>query len=183
MNEARPLVKVEAREVFGADIADLLVDGQFDLALAPRTSYPPGLRSRAVRLESMRLALSSSDPLARRKQLKLSSLADRSFELWPRDMAPGFYDTVVAACRTAGFEPQLDEQAAGNTVWRNLALGRGVALINASLAEQMPPGLTLVNLAQSVELTYEAVWQQGESLLIDRSLRVLGDLAADADWL
>jgi DNA-binding transcriptional LysR family regulator len=183
MNDARPQIKVQAREVFGADIADLLLDGQVDLALAPRTSYPPGLRSRAVRLESMRLALSSIDPLARRKQLKLSTLADRSFELWPRDMAPGFYDTVVAACRTAGFEPQLDEQAAGNTVWRNLARGRGVALINASLAEQLTPGLTLVNLAQPVELTYEAVWQQGESLLIDRSLRVLGDLAADADWL
>jgi hypothetical protein len=40
-----------------------------------------------------------------------------------------------------------------------------------------------VNLAQAVELTYEAVWQQGESLLIDRSLRVLSDLAADAGWL
>jgi DNA-binding transcriptional LysR family regulator len=182
MGEAEPQIKVEAREVFGADIADLLFDGRSDLALAPRTSYPQGLRSRAVRRETMRIALSSADPLAGRKRIELNTLADRPFELWPRDMAPGFYDAVVAACRAAGFEPQVDVQAAGNTVWGNLARGRGVALINASLAEQLPPGLTLVDLAQPVELTYEAVWPQGQRPLIDRSLHVAAGLAADAGW-
>jgi DNA-binding transcriptional LysR family regulator len=183
MGEEEPHIKVEAREVFGADIADLLLDGRCDLAVAPRTSYPQGLQSRAVRRETMRIAVSSGDPLARRKRIVLNTVADRPFELWPRDMAPGFYDTVVAACRAAGFEPHLDEQAAGNTVWGNLARGRGVALINASLADQLPPGVTLVDLAQPVELTYEAVWRRGERPLIDRSLRVAAGLADDADWL
>jgi hypothetical protein len=58
-----------------------------------------------------------------------------------------------------------------------------VALINASLAGQLPPGLTLVDLAQPVELTYEAVWPQGERPLIDRSLRVAAGLTADAGWI
>ena len=96
---------------------------------------------------------------------------------------PGFYDSVVAACRAAGFEPQVDVHAAGNTVSGNLARGRGVALINASLAEQLPPGLTLVDLAQPVKLTYEAVWPRGERPLIDRSLRVAASLAADSGWV
>jgi DNA-binding transcriptional LysR family regulator len=183
MGEAEPQIKVEAREVFGADIADLLFDGRCDLALAPRTSYPQGLQSRAVRRETMRIALSSGDPLAGRKRIALTALTDRSFELWPRDMAPGFYDAVVAACRATGFEPRVDVQAAGNTVWRNLARGRGVALINASLAEQLPREITLVDLAQPVELTYEAVWPRGERLLIDRTLRVAAALAADAGWV
>ena len=77
-------------------------------------------------------------------------LRDRLFELWPRDMAPGFYDTVVATCRIAGFEPRLDEQAAGNTVWGNIARGRGVALINTSIAAQLPPRITLVELAEAL---------------------------------
>jgi DNA-binding transcriptional LysR family regulator len=183
MTEAQPRVKVEAREVFGADISDLLLDGRFDLGLAPRTSYPKGLQSLPVRRETMQLALSSSDPISARKRIELSTLANRFFELWPRDMAPGFYDTVVAACRTAGFEPNLDEQATGNTVWGNLARGRGVALINASLAEQLPRGVVLVDLAQPVELTYEAVWLQGEGPLIDRSLGVATGLAHEIGWL
>jgi DNA-binding transcriptional LysR family regulator len=182
--EVHPQVKIEAREVFGADIPDLLAAERYDLALAPMTSYPSGFQSRAVRREPLRVALSKTDPLARRRHIQLGTLADRLFEVWPRDMAPGFYDVVIGTCRTAGFEPQLDEQATGNTVWGNLARGRGVALINASLAEQLPRGITLVELAQpAATLTYDAVWHQGELPLIQRSLEVAAQLASEAGWL
>src|SRR5262249_31075124 len=48
-------------------------------------------------------------------------------------------------CRAAGFEPRIDEQATGNTVWRNLAQGRGVTLINASVMELAPRSVVFVN--------------------------------------
>jgi DNA-binding transcriptional LysR family regulator len=182
--QARPQVKVEAREVFGADIPELLLAGRYDLALAPMTSYPEGFHARAVRREPLRIALSSTDPLAQRNRIELSTLAGRLFEVWPRDMAPGFYDTVVSACRAAGFEPRLDEQAAGNTVWGNLARGRGVALINASLAAQLPRGISLVKLAgPTAALTYDAVWHQDERPLIQQSLEAAAQLASEAGWL
>ena len=162
----------------------MLLAGRYDLAVAPMTSYPRGFHTRTVRREPLRIALSQTDPLARRTSVKLATLADRLFEVWPRDMAPGFYDTVVGTCRTAGFEPSLDEQAAGNTVWGNLTRGRGVALINASLAEQLPRGITLVELAPpTATLTYDAVWHQGELPLIQRSLEVAAQLAREAGWL
>ena len=184
LNQVYPRVKVEAREVFGADIPELLATERYDLALAPKTSYPVGFHSRAVRREPLRVALSETDPLGRSKRIQLASLADRLFEVWPRDMAPGFYDVVVGTCRIAGFEPQLDEQATGNTVWGNLARGREVALINASLAEQLPRGITLVELAPpTATLTYDAVWHQGELPLIQRSLEVAAQLAREAGWL
>ena len=170
--------------MFGADIPELLLSGRYDLALAPMTSYPEGFHYRTVRREPLRIALSTTDPLARHRRIELATLAERLFEVWPRDMAPGFYDTVVGTCRTAGFEPRLDEQAAGNTVWGNLARGRGVALINASLAEQLPRGITLIELAQPIAtLTYDAVWHQGERPLIKRSLEVAAQLAKEAGWL
>ena len=181
---AHPQVRVEAREVFGADIPELLLAERYDLAIAPMTSYPKGFHSRTLRREPLRLALSRTDPLARRRRIELATLAGRLFEVWPRDMAPGFYDTVVGACRTAGFEPRLDEQAAGNTVWGNLARGRGVALINASLAEQLPRGITLIELAHpTAALAYDAVWHQGERPLLQRSLQVATQLGNDAGWL
>jgi DNA-binding transcriptional LysR family regulator len=184
LNQVHPQVKIEAREVFGADIPELLLAERYDLALAPRTSYAKGFHSRSVRREPLRIALSTTDPLARRKRIALATLAGRLFEVWPRDMAPGFYDTVVGTCRTAGFEPQLDEQATGNTVWGNLARGRGVALINASLAEQLPRGITLVELTQpTATLTYDAVWHQGGLPLTQRALEVAAQLANDAGWL
>ena len=184
LTEAQPQVKVEAREVFGADIPDLLLGDRYDLALAPVTSYPAGFHHWTVRREPLRIALSSADPLAGQGSIELATLAGRLFELWPRDMAPGFYDAVVGTCHTAGFEPRLDEQAAGNTVWGSLAKGQGVALINASLAEQLPRGITLVELAGPTPmLTFEAVWQHGEHPLIRRSLRAAAQLAKEAGWL
>jgi DNA-binding transcriptional LysR family regulator len=177
-----PQLKVDAREVFGGDINELLQAERYDLALAPRSSYPRGFHSRPIRHEQLRIALSDTDPLASRRRLRLATLSERLFEVWPREMAPGFYDTVVSTCRSAGFEPELDEQAAGNTVWANIARGRGVALINASLAEQLPRGITLVQLTKPASLTYDAVWHQGELPLIQRTLEVAAQLAQDERW-
>jgi DNA-binding transcriptional LysR family regulator len=182
--EELPRLKVDAREVFGGDIADLLTAERYDLALAPMTAYPRGFRSRTVRREPMRIAISDRDPLSRRKRLKLSALADRRFELWPREMAPGFYDAVIATCREAGFEPELDEHATGNTVWGNIARGRGVALINASLSEQLPRGVTLVEPAeQTATLAYSMVWLQDDLSAIPRVLGAAVRLGKGRGWL
>jgi DNA-binding transcriptional LysR family regulator len=184
ITDALPQVRVEAREVFGADIPELLLDERYDVAVAPATSYATGFHSRIVRREPLRIAVSSKDPLARRKRVNLGVLAGRLFEVWPRDMAPGFYDAVVGTCRAAGFEPALDQQAAGNMVWGNLARGRGVALINASLSTQIPPGITMVDVAGSgPTITYEAVWHQGGVRLIDRALAVTAALARERNWV
>jgi DNA-binding transcriptional LysR family regulator len=184
LSEVLPQVKIDAREVLGADIPELLLSEHCDLALAPVTSYPKGFHTRTLRREPLVVALSDTDPMTRRKRLALATLANRPFEVWPREMAPGFYDTVVGTCRTAGFEPTLDEQAAGNIVWGNLASGRGVALINASLHDQLPRGVALVELAEPrATLTYDAVWQQEEHPLIQRTLDVAARLAEEADWL
>jgi DNA-binding transcriptional LysR family regulator len=182
--EVHPQLKVEAREVFGADIPELLIGERFDLAIGPMTSYPRGFRSQVVRREPVRIALSEADPLARRKRLKLPTLADRPFELWPREMAPGFYDAVIGTCRAAGFEPTIDEQATGNTVWGNIARGRGVALINASISQQLPRGIRLIELEQpGAVFTYEAVWHQGDLPLIMRTLETAAELAGIGHWL
>jgi DNA-binding transcriptional LysR family regulator len=184
LNDRLPDIRIEAREVFGGDIPELLSTERCDLALAPRTSNPRGFHSRALRREPLCVALNSSDKLAGRKRLRLGTLRDRLFELWPRDMAPGFYDTVVATCRIAGFEPRLDEQAAGNTVWGNIARGRGVALINASIAEQLPARITLIELEEpKAPLTYDVVWYRGELPLIKRSLDIAAQLTKDESWL
>jgi DNA-binding transcriptional LysR family regulator len=184
LSELHPQLKIQGREVLGADIPDLLLSERCDLALAPATSYPKGFHAQTLRREPLVVALSDTEPLARRGGLALSTLADRPFEVWPREMAPGFYDTVIGTCRTAGFEPTLDEQATGNIVWGNLASGRGVALINASLQAQLPRGVALVELVEPrATLTFAAVWQQNDDPLIQRVLDVAGRLAEEADWL
>jgi len=184
LGEVHPQLKIEAREVFGAEVAELLVGDRCDLALAPMTAYPKGLHTEIVRREPLRAAVAASDPLAGQPSVELAQLSERRFELWQRAMAPGFYDSVLAACHAAGFEPRRNEQAAGNTVWRSLARGPGVALVNDSLREQMPGGVVLVPLAAAAApLMLEAVWRRDDVPAISTALDVARALAAEHGWL
>lgn len=184
MSKLYPQLKVSAREVYGADVADLLLGGRCDLALAPMTSFPAGIRQRLVRREVLRLAVSARDPLADADEVELAALKDQRFEVWPRQMSPGYYDVVVGACRAAGFEPSLDERGAGATVWGYIAQGRGAGLVVSSLYEQLPPGIALVNLtAPRPTLAINAAWSdEVEHPTIDRFLDAAGSLAAERGW-
>jgi DNA-binding transcriptional LysR family regulator len=180
-----PQLKVSAREVYGGDVADLLLGGQCDLALVPMASLPAGLRQRLVRREVLRLAVSDRHPLAGTDQVELSALKDERFEVFPRQASPGYFDVVVGACRAAGFEPSLDEHTAGSTVWcHHIARGRGVGLVVSSLFEQLPPGITLVNLAPPrPTLAINALWpDDGEAPAVDRFLDAAASLAAEQGW-
>jgi DNA-binding transcriptional LysR family regulator len=180
-----PLLKVDAREVFGRNVSTLLRDGACDLALAPLTSYPEDIRQRTVRREVVRLAVGKGHRLVDREQVELASLRDETLELWPHEMAPGYYDAIIAACRTAGFEPRVDQHGAGSTVWGYIAEGRGVGLVVSSLIEQLPHGIELIDLAPPRPiLTVNAVWRQDHELpLLERFFESVKRLGDERHWV
>ena len=180
-----PRLKVDVREVFGSDVATLLRDGACDLALAPLTSYPDEIRQRTIRREVVRVAVGESHRFADREQIELAGLRDETLELWPHEMAPGYYDAIIAACRTAGFEPRVDQHGAGSTVWGYIAEGRGVGLVVSSLIEQIPHGIKLVDLAPPRPiLTINAVWRQDQDLpMLERFFESVERLAKERHWV
>ena len=180
-----PELKVRPREVFAEDIERLLGDERIDLALAPHVGHRTGLDQHTVRVEPFVAAVAENHPLAAQQHIPLAALADETIELWPQTMAPGYYDAVVAACRDAGFEPQLDEQAAGSAVWGNIARGRGVGLVVGSLRYQLPQALTLVALAAPAPtLVIDLVWPIDRATPAIRRLIVVTDrLAQERGWL
>ena len=180
-----PNLKLDLREVLSGDIDHLLSDGKYDLALCPRTAYPPEYDRQELRREPFVVAVSTTHRHAERDHVSLSELADELFELWPREMAPGFYDAVLAACRDAGFEPTLDEHAAGSTVWRNIAQRRGVALVVASLIDQVPRGITLLTLADPRPvLIIDLVWHRETAApAVKHVLRAAGEVSGERHWL
>jgi DNA-binding transcriptional LysR family regulator len=180
-----PDLKVRPREVFAEDIERLLGDERVDVALAPHVGRRTGLEQHHVRVEPFVAAVADDHPLATEQTVALASLAEETIELWPEAMSPGYYDAVIAACRDAGFEPRRDEQAAGSTVWGNIARGRGVGLVVESLRLQLPPGLTLIALAAPAPtLTIDLAWPGDRTTpAIRRLVEASDQLAHSRGWL
>ena len=180
-----PQLEVRPREVFAEDIERLLEEDDVDLALAPHVGHRAGLDQHPVRLEPFVAAVAENHPLAAEQEIPLAALADETIELWPHTMSPGYYDAVVAACRHAGFEPRLDDQAAGSTVWGNIARGRGAGLVVGSLRSQLPRGLILLPLAAPTPtLAIDLVWPIDRTTpAVRRLIDVADRLAPDRGWL
>jgi hypothetical protein len=69
-------------------------------------------------------------------------------------------------------------------VWRYIAQNRGVGLVNASLAEQLPRGVTLVALAGTQPpIVTDAVWHGRDPLpVLERALAAAAALGAERSW-
>ena len=184
VRERYPALGIDLREVLGADVEALLAEGRYELAICPRTVLGAGLDTRALRHERFVAALGSGHELATSGRIALAELADEALQLWPRELSPGFYDAVIDTCRGAGFEPRVDPMASGSTVWGNIAGGRGFGLVVASLAEQVPRGIVLLELEEDAQLTIDAVFPSNcRTPAVQRVLEVAAELAGERGWL
>ena len=181
-----PGLDIRAREVFGSDVHRLLLDGDFDVALAPRFPLPERLASQPLRVEPLLAAVSENHPLADKSRIDLRELQHELFELWPREMAPGYYDAVVAACRAAGFEPRIDASAGGSISWANIARGRGVGLIVRSLQAQLSHGVRFLPLRTPfpAPLPIDVVWASDPVVpAVERFSELARNVADRHRWL
>jgi DNA-binding transcriptional LysR family regulator len=179
-----PGVRTSVREVWAEDLPDLLMEGRADVGLFPSAPLPDTLRRTPLRLEPLVALLSADHPAARRRVIRLSALKNETFCIWPRAMAPGFYDSVIAACRAAGFEPRVDVDEAGHTIWNAIASGRGIGLTVGSTERRPPGGIAVVHLAQpQPTLTVATAVPSGDAPLVRRFLATARTTAARNGWL
>jgi DNA-binding transcriptional LysR family regulator len=181
----QPELNVRTREIFAEDLERLLTHERVDVALAPHVGRRSGLDQHPVRQEAFVAAVALNHPLAAQPSISVAALAEQTIELWPESMAPGYHEAVVAACRDAGFEPILDGQAAGSTVWGNIAGGRGVGLVVGSLRHQLPRGITLIPLAAPTPtLAIDLVWPTARTTpAVTRLVAIADGLAHARGWL
>jgi DNA-binding transcriptional LysR family regulator len=81
------------------------------------------------------VVLPASHVLAEQDELTIDELAPYPILWWERDALPGTHDALVAACRRAGFEPDLiDVPDIPGVLGRMLAEGVGVSVISEFVA-------------------------------------------------
>jgi DNA-binding transcriptional LysR family regulator len=178
-------VKVASREMYGADMLFYLREDKLDLALMPRAELEDDLARQEVRREPLIVALPERHALASAPQIDLADLREEFFQGWPTSLAPGYNAAVLAACHAAGFDPKVDETSTGSTAWNNIAAGRGVALVVASAARQVPRGIALVRLASpKAHIVLDALWPRDNELpAVRRLLQTIRRVSAERKWL
>jgi DNA-binding transcriptional LysR family regulator len=130
--------QVELRTLPVATQVAALRDGRLDVGFV-RPISDPGLNTEVVITEPLVVALPPYHRLASRRRIAVSSLANEPLILPPRDAVPVFHDTVLKACRKAGFVPNAPHEADHmQMILGMVAAGAGVGLVPAAARKTKP---------------------------------------------
>src|SRR5258707_6447747 len=102
-----PNLTVIASELFSSEVPGRVLAGELDVGLALFPEPARGVRSRLLRAEPLALVFGRHHRLAGADPVPVASLAGETLLMFPRELAPGYYDRVVAACDQHGFQPEI----------------------------------------------------------------------------
>jgi DNA-binding transcriptional LysR family regulator len=153
--EASPHVSLVLEESGSRDLVQGLRDETIDAAFirSPVVDVVD-LVVQPLLAEKMLVALPAGHPLAADSQpLHLTELASQTFILYKRPGAPGLYDSIITACRGAGFSPLVGQEAPRIVSTLNLvATGLGVSIVPESLGRLQMDGVVYRELADDAHL-------------------------------
>ena len=120
-----------------------LKEGSLDAAfLRPGDAVREAFQLRLLYEEPMVAALPASHPGVAQQAVDLATLRRDPFLLFPRPIGPRLYDSIIEACRKAGFDPvivQLVPQLV--SVITLVAADLGVSIVPASMSQLQIPGV------------------------------------------
>jgi len=108
-------IQAEVMEATTAEQHERLLAGELDVGVMLRPYANRGLSSTAPLRRALGALLAADDPLSSRTELELAELSGRKLMMFPRSMAPGYYDEILATCRAHGFSPTEVAQGIGLT--------------------------------------------------------------------
>src|SRR5579883_740706 len=120
--------------------------------------HAPDLRIEPVHSEPLIVALPQHHPLTRNPRVSFSMLASEEFLVFPRRLAPTYYDEIISLFRKAGYSPRIGHEV--ESLQTQLALvsaGLGFALLPASVREIRRRGVVFRDLGDPVPRVEMAV--------------------------
>lgn len=163
---AYPDIDLTLEEANTAPLITRLREGTLDTAfLRPGAAGTDELQVRRLSEEPMVVALPKRHHAAAFEQIDLALLKDDPFLLFPRETAPTLYDTVVDACRKAGFEPIIGQLVPHVASIVNLVAAElGVSIVPASMMQVRVTGIAYRQIAGQSPMTQLALaYRRGET--------------------
>lgn len=134
---------IAVRELDTADALEALLRGEVDVALVRLDRDRPPIRVRPLGQDHLMVALPEGHRLlARGRPIRLAALKDEPLLMLPRAISPAYHDTLIEACRAAGFEPRAAREVGSAMAQLGfVASGLGLALVSSGMACIRPPGV------------------------------------------
>ena len=157
--DAWPLVSLTLEESFTNDLVERIRGEKIDVAfLRTPVHDPAGLAINHLLDEPMVVALPAAHALAGtddgQAPIPLKALSGETFVVFGRRFGPGLYDATVKACRAAGFDPRLGQEAPRITSTLGfVAAGLGIALVPASMRRVSMDGVVYRGFAGPLQPT------------------------------
>jgi len=177
-----PDVKLVLQDLYPVELENAFDRGAIDIAITRALSLERSrnFQSRVLLRDPLVAVLPKSRDL-KRKKIRLADLANERFILFHRQGAPGVFDTIVAACRTQGFSPRVENEANSmQTILSLVEAEEGVAIVPASTSNLRSDGVHFVRFVpDNLYLDLIAAWPVGEPSIVLRTF--LDFLGRNAD--
>jgi DNA-binding transcriptional LysR family regulator len=180
-----PEVGLLTEEMWNARMPAALKSRVVDLAVAICPEVSGDLRYQTIRTERVIGLVNDDHRLAGDGKIALAMLADDPFVMFPRELAPRFYDTLLAICRRAGFEPTILSESF-HTSWELGVIGDGssVALVPESLMREPHGRLVGLELTDSEESIDTAiVWNASDDSAVAAAFREVASQVFEGERL
>jgi DNA-binding transcriptional LysR family regulator len=164
-----PGIEVDVRDVFSGFQVEALKTRKIDVGFSHGHPASLNLVSEKLFNEGLTIVVPRSSPLAKRRRLAMSDLAEQTIMLIDRSISPSVYDKVLELSRDAGLNPRTlstettpyDEAGA-----MMVASGRGIYFavgrspIHPAFADRLV-AIPLHDALESIEVSI--AWRKGES--------------------
>jgi DNA-binding transcriptional LysR family regulator len=185
-----PNLSVIPSEFFSAEIPRRILAGEQDVGVVLHAEPVKGIRSELLRIEPVAAVLSKRHRLADAAAIPLTSLKDETILLFPREISPVHYDSIISACEQSGFQPRIKtyRNAPPQAMLARLHAGREVGLTPASFAfhaVQAAPDVVARRVVEpEIPEKWSIIWPaRGQSAALERVLDTARRCATENDWL
>ena len=177
--KAYPDLQLRLHELFDDPQIEALSNRRLDLGILrdPRPgdqlTFEPFVR------DPLSLAVAHDHRLASRRRVRYADLRDEGLIIWPRSLEPETYDSVIEACRAAGFSPRVVQEAgSAHTIIGLVAADVGVAVLASSYRARSGPDVAFVPIAGSESTLYLAWRTDDVSAARDNLIAIAHRVAA-----
>ena len=137
-----PHVQIELHELTTDRQLVWLREGRIDLGLIRPPIVDRDLSSQVIFHESLVVALPINHHLAVVDAIDIRLLATTPFIMFPRKLAPGLYDPIIAICQAAGFSPHVVQECIQmQTIVSLVSANMGVSILPESIQEAQRQGV------------------------------------------